>query len=188
MGVLDFLTGGGGGDGGAAAVTAFLNFQREQQQRLLLEGERAEEQAIAITEFRRGQLLDRGGFAGAVNVGPARQFTDARLAARMAQLSPDDPQRIAFEEARTREAENRTLSLRLISGEEFKIRDEISEFRKRLNEIIKIPNPLNATTEFRRQGFTKLLSELETFSSARGRRRAGRTDLTKLLRDVRAQL
>lgn len=157
--------GGGGGDGG---LGAFLAFQREEQRRLKLEGERAEEFATELTSFRRGVLADRTGFAGTVNVGPAVRETDARLARRMALLAEDDPTRIAFNESLAAERKTRVKALRTISGEEFKLRDRIAELQGRVKSA-KIGD------------IDSIITSLEAVNTERGGRNKGREDTAKAL-------
>lgn len=174
------IFGGGGGGGGDAALLAFLAFQREQQEKLELEGERAEEFAETLTEFRRRQLSSRGGFAGSVNVGPAVIDTQARLARRMALLAADDPTRIAFEEARAERAQEASLSRRILSGEEFEIEDQIRDFQTSLDKFSGLRGDVT--------GLQELLNEINAFGKERAGRHAEREDLIKLLADAKGKL
>ena len=166
-GLFGTLFGGGGGvGGGVGSMQDFLDFQREQQARLKLEGEEAEEFAKTLTSFRRGVLADRPGFGGLVNVGSAVQASDARLAARIATLDPDDPEAIAFRESQAAERTDRAKSLMTISGEEFKIRGRIRSLSSGLK---------NADLDKLR----KIIKGLTDLEGERSGRFAGREDVGK---------
>lgn len=124
---IDSVTGGGGdGDAGGAATdpfTDYLDWVEAEQAKIELEAEREELTAEALTEFRRGELADRTGYAGTALVGDAAQRTDETLAEEMTALDPSDPTRQAYEAALAAEAETEEEMLRIISGEQFDIED-----------------------------------------------------------------
>lgn len=105
---------------GANAMQEYLDWIRQQQADLELSAEQNKLQAEALTNYRRGELADRTGYAGLVNVGDAVKRSDATLAAEMAQLDPTDPERMAYEDAIAAEAEANRINLTYITGEAFK--------------------------------------------------------------------
>ena len=117
------LGGGPGGPSGTDPYQAFLAWQIEQAAKQEEMTEWEEEQARAITTMRRGEIADRTGFSGLVNVGDATERSDATLAAEMAELASDDPTRIAYEDALEAEREQTRQLWRTITGERYEEED-----------------------------------------------------------------
>lgn len=97
------LVGGGGGNtgGGFEGFASFYSWLMQQQEQQRTLAERDLERSKALTEYRRGEIQDRTGYAGLVNVGDATLRSDATLAAEMARIhdtlkEPPPPQ--AFED------------------------------------------------------------------------------------------
>ena len=131
----DLFGGGGGGGGGDGGFGEYLDWLKEQQARMEdLEG-RELEQAETFADLRRGEYLDRTGFAGLVNVGESVQRSDATLAAQVAGLAEDDPARLAYEDALAAEREGRTSQTRNVSGEQYRAEDAMAALEARLATI-----------------------------------------------------
>ena len=175
------LFGGGGGGGGAAAANDYLAWQRQQIERLRLEGAERDEFTKTLTSYRRGILADRPGFRGLVNVGSAVQDSDARLAARIGQLDENDPQRIAFNKAQAAEAATRIKARMVISGEEFKVREKVRGIREKIDEDV----VLGTETETRLE---KMIARLNALRNVRGGRYAGREDIEKSILEAQKRL
>ncbi|KKN00676.1 hypothetical protein LCGC14_1135430 [marine sediment metagenome] len=132
--VFNIFGGGGGGGGGDGGFSLYLEELKKEQARMEdLEG-RELEQAETSADLRRGEYLDRTGFAGLVNVGESVQRSDATLAAQVAGLAEDDPARVAYEDALAAEREDRTSQTRLISGEQYRAEDAMAALEARLEE------------------------------------------------------
>lgn len=134
LGAVEALFGGGGGGGGGAGgYYELLAWMEDQQQRLEELDERERETAEARTSLRRGELLDRPGFSGLVNVGDAVQRSDATLAAEMETLAADDPTRLAYEDALATERAERGKQKRMLTGEYYEAEDAFAALRERLD-------------------------------------------------------
>lgn len=133
---LGLFSDGGGGGGSAGGFDEFLAFLRDQRSELKELSEREQEQAREFASLRRGELLDRSGFAGLINVGEAQRRSDITLAAEIGRLSTEDPQRIAFEEALTTESGQRAQQTRVITGEQFRAEDALESLRERLEDAV----------------------------------------------------
>ena len=132
LSIFDF--GGGGGGGGSGSFDEFLDFLQTQQKDLEELTERERLQATEFASLRRGEIADRPGFAGLVNVGEAVQRTDITLAADISALAEDDPQRLAFQEATAGEAATRARQTRVITGEQFEAEDALAALREDLED------------------------------------------------------
>lgn len=134
---LDQLFGGGGGGGGGG--TDYLEWYKEyildQQAKQELAAERTDEQAETQAEYRRNEIADRQGYAGLVNVGDAVQASDATLAAQMALLPADDPQRVAYDKAIRDEAADRAQATRIITGEQYEVEDKFNALTEGLDDL-----------------------------------------------------
>ena len=125
----------GGGPDPSAGFDVYLQWLKDNQIRLQeLEG-REREQAEAFAGLRRGEIADRPGFAGLVSVGEAQRRTDVTLAAEIAELDVEDPQRIAFEDALAAESELQVEQTRVVSGEQFAAEDAIAVLQERFEDI-----------------------------------------------------
>lgn len=173
--------GGGGGNAGADSMNQFLTWRRQQEERLKLEGAEYEEFRKTITSFRRNMLADRPGFSGLVNVGTAVKDSDARLAARMAKLAPDDPDRVRYDKAQAAELVDFRKSRMTISGEEFKVRERVRDIAKGVDDDL----TFDPSHETRLQD---LIDQLTAIRKERSGRYAGREDISKGLTAAREKL
>lgn len=127
---MAFNFGGGGG-----GFNDYLDWIEEQQFKFEdLEG-RELEQAETFSDLRRGELLDRSGFAGLINVGESVRRSDVTVAAQVAGLATDDPARIAYEDALAAEREGQIKQTRVVSGEQFRAEDAFAALQDRLENI-----------------------------------------------------
>ena len=111
-----------------------LYWLKEEARKQELLEEREIEQAETFADLRRGELADRTGFAGLVNVGDAVRRSDATVAEQVSGLDADDPARQAYEDALASEREDRSKQTRVISGEQYRAEDAMTELEERLED------------------------------------------------------
>ena len=78
----------GGGADPTAGMNEYFAWLKQQQQAQATDTARQKEQAVTISNVRRGEFLSRSGYSGDVNVGQAVERTAATLDAQMQQLLP----------------------------------------------------------------------------------------------------
>ena len=132
--IFEPLFGGGGDGGGSDSMQAFLDWMMKEQERQKTLSGRELELSETLADYRRGELLDRSGYAGLVGVGAAVERSDATLAAGMAGLEAEDPTRVAYDAALAAEAADKAGSVRTLTGERYEAEDALEELRRKLNE------------------------------------------------------
>ena len=85
----------GGGADPTAGMNEYFAWLKQQQQAQATDTARQKEQAVTISNVRRGEFLSRSGYSGDVNVGQAVERTAATLDAQMQQLLPKAGGRIS---------------------------------------------------------------------------------------------